>query len=372
MKSLLMICNSSQNIYTFRLPLIRKLKSHGYEVETISFDDQYSAALIQEGVINHCIFNDNRSINPAKIFKLKREIYSIIRAINPSIVMTFMAKPNIFGVLAAKKANVKCIISMVEGAGDPFINTGIKWRLIKTIECYLYKKAFKHANTVFFLNEDDKKEFVKLKLVTSNQSAIINGIGVDLDKFSYKPVNPKSNTFIMVARMLKTKGTIEYCKCAEIVKQKNPEAVFLYLGAEGSLKRHDIQSYIDNGSIVYLGNVFDVRPYVESALLLLLPSYREGKPMSIMEAEAIGRGVITTNSIGCRDTVINGFNGFIVNHMDYKEMAEKCLSVMSDKTIAIQLGKNARLFAEQNYNQNVINDSIVGVIDENHSRFVHE
>lgn len=367
MKKLLMICNSSQNIYTFRLPLIKKLECSGYQVETISFDNKYGDALSQEKIKNHCINNDNRSINPFKILDLEKKIHERILEIKPDIVLTFMAKPNIFGVMAAHKANVKFIFSTVEGAGDPFINTGIKWKLIKRIECILYKKAFKYSQKVFFVNEDDKREFETLKLISKKQALVVNGIGVDLAKFSYRPVDTNSNSFIMVARMLKTKGTIEYCKCAEIVKQTIPEASFLYLGGEGSIRISDIQEYIDKGYINYIGNVFDVRPYIESSLMMLLPSYREGKPMSIMEAEAMGRGVITTNNIGCRDTVIDGYNGFLVDHLNYQQMANQCIKVLSDKTIAENLGKNARLFAEQNFDQKKINEFILEAINENSS-----
>ena len=140
----------------------------------------------------------------------------MIREICPDIVVTFMLKPNTFGVLAAKKAGVKSIYSMVEGAGDVFINGGLKWKAIRAVVCGLYRRAFRHSRKVFFLNNDDKAEFIQKRLVTSEQCEVIHGIGVDLDKFAYRPMKNRQ-TFLMVARMLRTKGVFEYCECAKSV-----------------------------------------------------------------------------------------------------------------------------------------------------------
>lgn len=362
-KKILMICNLSQNIYTFRLPLVKKLQSLGYEVSTLAFDNKYEDTLNEEGVKLYCINDKNRSLNPFKILSLKNRYYKVIKEINPDIVFTFQLKPNIFGALAAKKAGVKEIYSMVEGAGDAFINKSLKWKVINFVECKLYKKAFKCAKKVFFLNNDDINEFVSRKLLKQEQAVVINGIGVDLDKFKFKPVDKKSNKFIMIARMLETKGVYEYCKCAELVKKAHPEAEFMYLGGEGTVKVSDIQSYIDNGSINYLGTTKDVKPFIESALMMILPSHREGVPMTIMEAESIGRGIITSNRIGCKETVKDGFNGYLVDQPDFETMAKHCIEVLENKELAVEFGKNSRKFAEENFDQKIINAKILEVMN---------
>lgn len=361
-KKILMICNTSQNIFTFRLPLIKKFQEEGYEVSTITFDNNYEEDLKNEGIKLYYINDKNRSLNPLKILTLKNKYYKIIKHINPDIVFTFQLKPNIFGVKAAKKAGVKNIFAMVEGAGDAFINKSLKWKIIKFVETKLYKQAFKGIKKVFFLNNDDKLEFEELKLIKPEQSVVVNGIGVDLDKFAFKSVNEKSNKFIMIARMLKTKGIFEYCKCARLVKQAHPEAEFMYLGSEGSVKQTDIQEYIDDGSVNYLGTTKDVRPYIEDSLALLLPSYREGVPMTIMEAESIGRAIIASNRTGCKETVEDGFNGYLVNQEDYETMAKKCIEILEDKDLAVKLGKNSRKFAEDKFDQRKINAQIFEII----------
>lgn len=361
-KKILMICNTSQNIFTFRLPLIKKMQEEGYEVSTITFDNQYADDLKNEGIELFYINDKNRSLNPLKILTLKKKYYKIIKEVNPDIVFTFQLKPNVFGVKAAKKAGVKNIFAMVEGAGDAFINKSLKWKLIKFVETKLYKQAFKCVKKVFFLNNDDMTEFEQLKLVKAEQSVVVNGIGVDLEKFENKPVNKKSNKFIMIARMLKTKGVFEYCKCARLVKQSHPEAEFLYLGGEGTVKTSDIQEYINDGSVNYLGTTKDVRPYIENSLALLLPSYREGIPMTIMEAEAVGRGIITSNRIGCKETVEDSFNGYLVDQEDYETMAQKCIEILENKDLAVTLGKNSRKFAEEKFNQCKINAQVIEII----------
>ena len=365
MKKVLFVCNSSQSIYTFRLPLIRRMEAAGYRVDTVSFDDKYDELLAQNNVHNHCVDNDNRSIDPLKIFRLKKSLQRLISELSPDLVLTFMAKPNIYGVQAAHKAGIKNVFSMVEGAGDPFLNSGLKWKLIKRIECHLYKKSFRYATKVFFLNRDDQSEFIRMHLVKKEQTALINGVGVDTEKFAYKELDTASNTFIMVARMLTTKGVLDYCECARLVREREPDARFLYLGGEGNLKVSDIEPYVKNGDIEYLGNVPDVRPHLAASLMLVLPSYREGKPMSVMEAEAVGRGVIVADTIGCRDMVMDGFNGFLVNLKDPQDMANKCLRVLRDKTVAKRMGENARKIAETILDQSIINDRIMEVLDEN-------
>lgn len=356
------ITPNSSHVIGFRKNLMQLLIEKGEKVSVIAFDNEYEQDAIDEGADFYCLSDNNRSTNPFKILSLKNRYKHLIKKINPDIVMTFQLKPNLFGVLGAKKAGVKNIYSMVEGAGDVFINSGLKWKIIRAFVCKYYKKAFKNSKIVFFLNEDDKNEFISRGLVKESQCEIIHGIGVDLEKFSYKPIKNHA-TFLMVARMLKTKGVYEYCECARLVKQKYPNAVFNYIGGEGTVKVSDIQQYIDDGSINYLGTTNDVKPYYEDCSVYILPSYREGMPMSVIEAEAVGRGVITTNVVGCKDTVINGYNGFIVPSYDIEKMVEKVVWCIENPQKVEEMGCNARKYAEENFDQKKINERIIRLIE---------
>ena len=212
------------------------------------------------------------------------------------------------------------------------------------------------------MNNDDKKEFLARGLVREEQCEVIHGIGVDLEKFAFKPIK-NYRSFLMIARMLETKGVYEYCKCARIVKKQYPDAVFNYLGAEGTVTLNNIQEYIDDGSITYLGTTKDVRPYLEDcSVFVLLSHYREGLPMSIMEAEATGRGIITSDNVGCRDTVVNEYNGFLVAKQDYQALAEKCFEFIENPHKVVEMGEKSRKLAEKWFDSNIVNNKIYEVL----------
>ena len=357
MKKILLLCVTSQNVITFRAGFIKTLQEKGYEVSVIAFDDEYKEDIKALNVEFYCIKEENRGTNPLKILSLKGKYKKLIKQIQPDIVFTFQLKPNTFGAMATKAAKIKNIYSMVEGAGDVFIHNSLKWKLVRFVVCRLYRKSLKKVRKVFFLNNDDRLEFVKRKLVKEEQCEVIHGIGVDLEKFAFKPIK-NYRSFLMIARMLETKGVYEYCKCARIVKQQYPDAVFNYLGAEGTVTLNDIQEYIDDGSINYLGTTKDVRPYLEDCSAFVLPSYREGMSMSIMEAEATGRAILTSDNVGCRDSIINEYNGFLVAKKDYQALAEKCCALIENQQKAIEMGANSRQFAEKQFDSKMINKLI--------------
>ncbi len=357
-----LLMTKSNMVLTFRKKLIEALKEKECEVGVIAQDADFKEEIEKLGVKFYCVKSDNRSLNPFAMFRYKKAVAKILKEEKPDKVFTFQLMPNTFGVKGAKKAKIKSIYSMVEGAGDVFINNSIKWKVIRFVVCKLYKSAFKNSEKVFFLNNDDKTEFLARKLVKEEKCVVIHGIGVDLEHFAFKPIK-NDRTFLMIARLLKTKGVYEYCNCARLVKQKYPDAKFNYLGGEGTIKIADIKEYIDDGSINYLGTAKDVRPYLEDCTALMLPSYREGVPMSVMEAESTGRAIIVSDRPGCRDTVDNEYNGFIVEQTDYETMAKKCIFMIENFDKTIEMGKNARTFAEENFDSKKINDGILKVLE---------
>lgn len=361
MKKITLIITGSCTIFNFRYNLILKLKEE-YEVSVIAFDDAMTEKAEKElGIKVYCVNSNNRSTGIVNNLMLVGKLSKLLKRIGPDKVFTFQLKPNTFGVLAARKAGVKEIYSMVEGAGDVFIQKGLKWAMIRKIVCTLYRTAFRNSKKVIFLNKDDRKEFLDRKLVKPNQVELIPGIGVDLEKFAFKPVR-NHRTFLMIARMLTTKGVFDYCEVARRVKRKYPDAVFNYLGAEGTVKLADIKEYIDDGSVNYLGVTTDVRPYLEETLLLLLSSYREGMPMSIMEAEAVGRAIITTDSIGCRDSIEDGYNGYILKLHDIDSAVEKVEFFIEHPEEGERMGRNSRELAERKFDQRIINKILAAII----------
>ncbi len=357
MKKVLFLCATSNSVKNFRRGLIRKFQEEGYQVGVSAFDEDNKDLIKSFGVDFFCIKTKNKSLNPFQMLVQKKYYKKLIKEYQPDVVCTFVLKPNTLGVQAAYKVGVRNIYSFVEGAGEVFLNNSFKWKCIRLVVFNWYKRAFKKVKKVFFLNKDDKAEFLKQKLVKEEKCELIHGVGVDLERFAFQPIENK-NTFLMIARMLRTKGVMEYCECARRVKKIHPEAVFQYIGAEGSIKLTDIQEYIDDGSIEYLGTTVDVRPYWAACGCCVLPSYREGVPACVMEAEATGRMIITSDTVGCKETVQDGYNGFLVPLKDVDSLVEKCIWVLENPNEMIKMGKNARKFAEEHFDSKCINENI--------------
>ncbi len=362
----LFVMTESMSVINFRKSLIKFLQDKGHSVCVIAHDNLREKEIKDLGVSFYCVEQNNRGLNPFAILKYTKKLTKIIKKESPDVVFTFQLKPNTFGVKAAKKAGVKRVYSMVEGLGDVYIKSGLKWKIIRTVVNKLYKSAFKTSKAVFFLNNDDKNEFIDRKLVSEEKCHIIRGVGIDLNHFEFKPINNTKN-ILMIARMLRTKGLYEYLDAARIVKQKYPDVVFNYLGAEGSEKLSDIKEYIEDGSVNYLGVVKDVRPYIEDCFINVLPSYREGLGLVNAEAGAIGRMSITCNVIGTKDTVEDGYNGFLIPKGDSKAIAEKVIWCIENSEEAIKMGQNARKFAKQYFDCNKINEKIYNVVG-NHEK----
>ena len=229
----------------FRLGLIKALNESGYDVSVVALDETFKKEIEKYGVKFYSVNDANRGLNPFKLLSIKTKYYKVIKSVAPDIVFTFMLKPNLFGIPAARRAGIKKIYCMVEGQGDVFINNGLKWKIIRRFVCKKYKKSFKAVKKAFFLNADDRADFLNRGLLDESLCEIVPGVGVDLEKFAAKPVKNHA-TFLMIARMLKTKGVAEYCRAARLVKQRYPNAKFNYLGAEGVIKLGDIQPYIED------------------------------------------------------------------------------------------------------------------------------
>lgn len=363
MSKITLISNRNYSVKKFRMGLIKALLKEGYDVSLIIIEDSDERLNI-DNVDLYYINENNRSINPFNKLRLQKQIEEILNNIKPDKVFTFQLSPNIFGAIAAHNCGINNIFSMVEGAGDVFIYNTFKWKIIRFFTCVLLKESFKNCNKVFFLNNDDKNEFIDRKLVKQEQCIVIPGIGVDTDYFAYKPIT-NTNTFLMVARMMPAKGVLEYCEAARIVKKTHSEAVFNYVGEEFTLTKKDIQEYIDDGSINYFGWIEDVRPYYENCFVSSSSSsYREGMPMTLLEAASTGRAIIASNNIGTKEIVKDCYNGFLTKPHNPKDLAEKMIYALENVEKMKTFGKNARNYAVTNFDYRKINKQILAIIKE--------
>ncbi len=361
---ILFICEASWTVVSFRQELIKFLINKGHDVHLIMGDNEKLEEL-SSLCDTHVIPFKNRGINPIKLLKLEKQFKNKIKKIKPDVVLTFFIKPNTIGVKAAHAAHVKKIYSFVEGLGDPFQPTSFKGKLVKFGCSYLYKSAFKKTTNVYFLNNDDKDFFIKEKIVKSNKAIVIKGIGIDTSSFELTPL-PQNKNVLLMARLLKKKGIMDFCEISRLVKINIPDAKMILIGKEAELTAYDLKEYIDDGSIIYDGVQSDVKSYINSARVVVLPSYyREGLPRSLLEAISIGRPVVGYSNVGTNDVIINNENGYIVKSRDKEAFAKAICKILNDDEIALKFAQNARKIAVETFDSNIINNQILETIEKN-------
>ena len=285
----------------------------------------------------------------------------------PDVVLGYTIKPVIFGTLAAKKSKILNSYSLITGLGQVYSQfAGIKTKIIRTICGIAYKIVFKYNKKVIFQNIDDLEECVKRKYVKKEKCVVVDGSGVNLSKFERNPL-PNKNVFLMISRMIKTKGTLEYCKAAQIVKSKYPDTEFLYLGKpenkKGYVGEEEIKQYINDKTITVLGETDNVPEIISKSAVMVLPSYyREGVPRTLLEALAMGRPIITTDSIGCRETVKEGKNGFIIPIKDVETLAEKMIYMIEHREELEKMSEESYQYCKEKFDVNIINKKMLEIM----------
>ena len=305
--------NSCWNIINFRSGLIDALEAAGYRIAVIAPDDAYAKKLVQRGIALEPLRIDNKGQSPLRDLDLLRQYRRVMRRLEPAALLSFTVKPNIYGSLAASSLGVP-VINNVSGLGTAFIAGGWLERLVTL----LARVAMRRSATVFFQNGDDRALFEARRIVSPLQAQLINGSGVDLAHFSPAAAteNVKGPVFLQVGRLLRDKGVAEFVAAASIVRERLPDARFQLLGPLGADNRtavldEEVSAWVEAGSIEYLGEKDDVRPHLAAADCVVLASYREGLPRSLIEAAAMGRPVIATDVPGCRAAVDDGQTGFL-------------------------------------------------------------
>jgi len=325
---ILISINTSWNLYNFRAGLIRALVEAGYEVVVAAPPDDYSARVKKLDCRYVPLPMTNKGTNPASDLWLLLRYWLLLRKERPNAYFGYTIKPNIYGSIAAHRLGIP-VINNIAGLGAVFMKDTLLTKLVK----HLYKLALSKSNTVFFQNEDDRLMFVEAGLVPASITDRLPGSGVDLVKFAYQTPLEKVGlehkvSFILIARMLFDKGIDEYVNAARLIKARYPQAEFNLLGFldvqnPAAISRSQMNQWVSEGVINYLGTTDDVRPYINSTDCVVLPSYREGVPRSLLEAAAIGRPIITTNAVGCKEVVDDGVNGFLCRPRDAANLANK-------------------------------------------------
>jgi glycosyltransferase involved in cell wall biosynthesis len=314
--------NASWNIYNFRRGLIRALQEAGYRVVALSPADAHAPRLAELGVEHVAIAVDSSGVSPLRDLALLLRYRRALRRIGADAFLGYTAKPNVYGSLAARSLGIP-VVSNVSGLGTAFIRQGLLTRIVKS----LYRLAFRGSATVFFQNPEDRDLFVEERIVAPHKAALLPGSGIDLSRFAPQEKPPGDFAFLLVARLLWDKGVGEYVEAARSLRATHPELRFRLLGFldaanRTAVLRAEVERWVAEGVVDYLGAADDVRPFIAAADCVVLPSYREGLPRVLLEAAAMARPVIATDVPGCRHVVEEGINGFLCTVRDAASLAD--------------------------------------------------
>ena len=373
-KTIAFVANTTWNIFNFRLNIIRALVDKGYKVVVIAPVDAYIRYLDQiEGVVHIELPNLKRkSINPLQDLRLLYRFLQIYKRVQPDLVFHYTIKPNIFGNLAAGILGIKSY-GVITGLGYSFLRKGI----LNKITSRLYGISLRYAANVLFENKADLQLFHEKKIISENKGLHINGCGVDANKF--RPMSSRfsgaATTYLFIGRLLYDKGIREFVHAAQGLRGANPETECWILGEvdeenPSAIPKDVLLQWIDSGVIRYFGVSDDVREVIREVDCVVLPSYREGLSKVLLEALAMGKPIITTDTAGCRETVVHGKNGFLVPVQDAKalEMAMEAFALLS-KDERRAMGQRSRKLALERYTDDHVVQQYMSVIEpkrENH------
>lgn len=365
------IANQAFSISNFRGPLIREMVSRGVTVYALApdYDDASRAAVAALGALPVDSSMSRTGMNPFRDVLDMLRLAIQLRRLKLDATFSYFIKPVIYGTLAARLACVPKRFAMIEGAGYVFIESdksSLRRNVLRTLVTQLYRLGLNQAQRVFMLNQDDKKLFVKSGMVNAAKVQLIDGIGLDLDYFQVVPLAFQTTCFILVARLLREKGVYDYVDAARRVKVIHPDARFLLLGNvdlnPGSIPEEKVHAWVTEGVVEWPGQVSDVRSWIAEASVFVLPSYREGLPRSTQEAMAMGRPIITTDMPGCRETVVEGVNGFMVPVRNPEALAQAMLYFIEQPSLIPQMGAESRRMAEEKFDVHKINAEILAAM----------
>lgn len=331
---IIFVSNISWSLFNFRKGIMTELKKRGHDVLFCATADEYSVKLENAGFRFIPINVDRKGTNIFKDLSLLTTLYGIYKKEKPDLVFQNSIKPNIYGAIAAKLAGIKCV-NTVSGLGYVFIRKSIYFILVK----FLYTLACSFSERTFFQNKDDMKIFLDGKIVKPEKAALVKGSGVDTEFFSPEYCNTvkkssKGFTFSFIGRILWDKGIGEFIEASRIIKKIHPLTQFNILGMidngnPAAVSRAEIEGWQRENLAAYLGETSDVRPFICASDCVVLPSYREGTPKSLLEASAMQKPIITTDAVGCREVIEDGITGFTVPVKNPELLTEAMLKVMA-------------------------------------------
>jgi glycosyltransferase involved in cell wall biosynthesis len=370
--SFALITSMATTLPNFRGDLIGKLVASGIRVYALApdYDDRIRQRVVELGAVPMDMALERAGMRPL------RDIFDFgllalqLKRLNPDVSFAYFAKPVIYGSLAAWIVRVPRRFAMLGGMGYVFIDSDgrERWarRVLREVVMLMYRVALSSVHRAFFQNPDDMELVLRRRLIRPSKAFRVNGTGVDLKRLQPAPAVRTPVTFLMMARLLKEKGVYEFVEAARVVRRRHGDTRFVLLGAvdanPGSLRRDEVETWVREGMIEWPGHVDDVRPWIAASSVYVLPSYREGVPRSTQEAMAMGRPVITTNAVGCRETVRDGYNGFLVPIRDADALAKAMMKFIDDPGLIAPMGAASRQLAEERFDIDRISRTMLDVM----------
>ena len=362
------VASFPHSLIQFRGPLLDALLAAGKDVHVAVPDlapgGEIAVTLSNKGVRVHHIPLQRTGLNPVRDLRLLLSLIVLMLRLRPRYVLSYTIKPVVYGSIAAWLAGVEHRFALVTGLGYAFTGTASgKRALLRRLIQRLYRFALKRTHRVFFQNPDDEALFREFELLPEIvPSSVVNGSGVDVAEYSVAPL-PDNPSFLLIARLLGDKGVREYAQAAQLVKAVYPEAVFRLVGwiddNPDVITQRELDQWVDSGLLEFLGRLDDVRPAISDCSVYVLPSYREGTPRTVLEAMAMGRAVITTDAPGCRETVVDGDNGFLVPVKDVNALADAMIKMVATPGLAASMGERSRRIAEEKYDVHKVNAAML-------------
>lgn len=350
--------NSGWNLVNFRKPLIDALVLSGWRVVALGSDDASATRIRALGAEFIPVTIDSGGTSAWRDGQLLLECRRTLRELRPQVFFGFTIKPNIYGSLAARGLDIK-VVNTISGLGTAFLRRGpLNWLVSR-----LYRFALRDSERVFFQNPHDRELFLANGLVRAGQTGLVPGSGIDLQHFRPQPRRSDSDgrfRFLFVGRLLRDKGLVEFAEAARLLRARRPDVEFAILGFAGSdnpsaVKRSEVEQWQADGLVTYLGETDDVRPAIAQADCVVLPSYREGLPRSLLEAAAMARPMVATDVPGCREVVDDGENGFLCQARSSESLAGALEAMLRlDEAERMVMGAKARKKVERQFDQALV------------------
>lgn len=367
LKGIMVFAGNVRSLVANRGDLIKYWASLGHRIKAIVPAYDWNDSIERLPLEWETIDLRRASLNPLADLAAFKAIRRSINAWRPDTIFSYTAKPVLYGSLAAAKEGVPNIFSMITGLGYARTGRGLKQKLALSVQNQLYRRALRVNTAVFFQNPDDEQLFLKEKLIsTSAKRCITNGSGVNLERFPLSwPPPEKPIVFLMIARLLYDKGVTEFVAAARELAR--PGLRFVLVGPHdpnlpAAITQDQLDNWKSNGAVEFVGGVSDVRPYIRESTVFVLPSYREGTPRSVLEAMSMGRPIITTDAPGCRETVDDGINGFLVPVGDHMALANAIKRFVDQPPLIQEMGMASRRIAEEKYDVKKVNAMITEVM----------